>query len=93
MCQTRISVENASPHSTAEVTAMTKSCVTSNRLRFSASPTTPAIVPMNSIGRLRATVTRATITVDWVDLIREDRGNQQLKPAHRIADSAGKPQA
>ena len=66
MCQTRISAENASAHSTAELTAITKSCVTSNRLRFSASPTTPAIVPMNSIGKLRATVTRATITVDWV---------------------------
>ena len=45
---------------------MTKSCVTSNRLRLSASPTTPAIVPMNSIGKLRATVTRATRMVDWV---------------------------
>jgi hypothetical protein len=66
ICQTRICPENASAHNVAEFTAMTKSCVSSNRLRFSASPTTPAIVPMNSIGKLRATVTRATKTVDWV---------------------------
>jgi hypothetical protein len=66
MCQTWICPENASAHNIAELTAMTKSCVTSNRLRLSASPTTPAIVPMNSIGKLRATITRATKTVDCV---------------------------
>jgi hypothetical protein len=66
ICQTRICPENASAHNVAEFTAMTKSCVSSNRLRFSASPTTPAIVPMNSIGMLRVTVTRATKTVEWV---------------------------
>jgi hypothetical protein len=33
---------------------------TSSLLRFSASPITPAIAPMNNIGRLRATVTTAT---------------------------------
>jgi hypothetical protein len=27
------------------------------------------------------------------DLVSEDPGNQQLEPAHRIADPAGKPQA
>jgi hypothetical protein len=35
-------------------------------LAVQASPTTPAIVPISSIGRLRATMTRATRTVDLV---------------------------
>ena len=45
---------------------MTSSWTTRIRLRFKASPTTPASAPPNSIGRLRATVTSATRKVEWV---------------------------
>ena len=65
-CQTRNRPDSASPQRTAELPAKTASCVKSIRLRLSASPTNPAIAPINSIGSVRATVTTATRKAECV---------------------------
>src|SRR5215813_1918084 len=79
MCQTRICAENASAHSVAELTAMTKSSDhardrADEQHRHAASNRHQS----DQDGRLG-------------DLVCEDPGNQQLEAAHCVADPAGKP--
>jgi hypothetical protein len=62
-------------------------------LRFSASPTTPAIGPNEQHRQAAGNRYKSDQDGRLGDLVSEDPGNQQLEPAHRIADPTGKPQA
>jgi hypothetical protein len=93
MCQTRISAENASPHSAAEGHGHDE------KLRHQQSPAVQRLTdhPGDRADEQHRQTARHRYQSDHHrrlgGLIREDPGNQQLEPAHRIADSAGKPQA
>src|SRR6516162_6570708 len=93
MCQTRISAENASAHSAAELTAMTKSCVNSNRLRFQRLAEHTSNRADEQHRQAASNRHQSDQDSRLSGLVGKDPGNQQLEPTHRVADPAGKPKA